>query len=68
MRGILTRREVTESGAPVYEARLSGRQSSALLTAMHRANCLICLPEGLSSVPAGSVVECIRLDQEEGSA
>jgi len=68
MRGILTRREVTEPGAPVYEARLSGRQSSALLTAMHRANCLICLPEGLSSVPAGSVVECIRLDQEEGSA
>ena len=68
MRGILTRREVTESGAPAYEARLSGRQSSALLTAMHRANCLICLPEGLSSVPAGSVVECIRLDQEEGSA
>ena len=68
MRGILTRREVAETGAPVYEARLSGRQSSALLTAMHRANCLICLPEGLSSVPAGSVVECIRLDQEEGSA
>jgi molybdopterin molybdotransferase len=68
MRGILTRREVTEPGAPAYEARLSGRQSSALLTSMHRANCLICLPEGLSSVSAGSVVECIRLDQEEGSA
>ena len=68
MRGTLTRREATAPGAPVYEARLSGRQSSALLTAMHRANCLICLPEGLSSVSAGSVVECIRLDQEEGSA
>jgi molybdopterin molybdotransferase len=68
MRGVLTRREVSEPGAPAYEARLSGRQSSALLTAMHRANCLISLPEGLSSVSAGSVVECIRLDQEEGSA
>ena len=67
MRGTLTRREATAPGAPVYEARLSGRQSSAMLTAMHRANCLISLPEGLSAVSAGSVVECIRLDQEEGT-
>jgi molybdopterin molybdotransferase len=67
MRGILTRIEASGPGAPVYEARLSGRQSSALLTSMHRANCLISLPAGLSSVSAGSVVECIRLDQEEGT-
>jgi molybdopterin biosynthesis enzyme len=50
-----------------YTARLSGRQSSAMLTAMHRANCLISLPEGLSAVPAGTTVECIRLDMEEGT-
>ena len=50
-----------------YTAKLSGRQSSAMLTAMHRANCLISLPEGLSEVAAGTVVECIRLDTEEGT-
>jgi molybdopterin molybdotransferase len=54
-------------GSPVYTARLSGAQSSAMLTAMHRANCLISLPEGLSEVAAGTVVECIRLDMEEGT-
>ena len=54
-------------GSPCYTARLSGRQSSAMLTAMHHANCLIALPEGESSVSAGSVVECIRLDMEEGT-
>jgi len=67
MRGVLTRVADEPSGAGAYEARLSGRQSSAMLTSMHRANCLISLPEGLSSVAAGSVVECIRLDQEEGT-
>jgi len=67
MRGVLNRVEGVEHGAPVYEARLSGRQSSAMLSSMHRAGCLISLPEGLSSVPAGTVVECIRLDQEEGT-
>lgn len=68
MRGVVTRVADTTAGAPAYEARLSGRQSSAMLTSMHRANCLISLPEGLSAVAAGSVVECIRLDQEEGTA
>jgi molybdopterin biosynthesis enzyme len=38
-----------------------------MLTAMHRANCLIALPEGLSEVAAGTIVECIRLDMEEGT-
>jgi len=50
-----------------YTVRLAGAQSSAMLTAMHRANCLISLPEGESSFPAGSLVECIRLDMEEGT-
>jgi len=67
MRGVLTRVEGAAPGAPAHEARLSGNQSSAMLSSMHRANCLISLPEGLSSVVAGSVVECIRLDQEEGA-
>jgi molybdopterin molybdotransferase len=77
MRGTLTRvgggglgssEDTAGVEAPaVYAVRLSGRQSSAMLTSMHRANCLISLPEGLSAVPAGTVVECIRLDQEEGT-
>jgi molybdopterin molybdotransferase len=68
MRGVLTRVDGAAPAAPEHEARLSGNQSSAMLSSMHRANCLISLPEGLSSVAARSVVECIRLDQEEGAS
>ncbi|MCE5202770.1 MAG: molybdopterin molybdotransferase MoeA [Actinomycetia bacterium] len=50
-----------------YVAALSGAQSSAMLTSMHRANCLLVLPEHESFFPAGSVVDCIRLDMEEGT-
>jgi molybdopterin molybdotransferase len=55
------------AGAAPYSVRLSGKQSSAMLTAMHRANCLISLPEDESTFAAGSVVTCIRLDTEEGT-
>lgn len=66
MRGRIERS--AEPGAAVpYVVRLSGAQSSAMLTSMHHANCLISLAEGLSAVPAGEVVECIRLDMEEGT-
>jgi molybdopterin molybdotransferase len=67
MRGVLTRIDGPTPSALAYEVRLSGRQSSAMLTSMHRANCLISLPEGFSAVAAGTAVECIRLDQEEGT-
>lgn len=66
MRGILSR-VPSQDGRAQYEARLSGRQSSAMLTAMHRATCLISLPGGLTEVTAGTTVECIRLDEEEGT-
>lgn len=62
LRGRLTR---TGDG---YVAAVSGNQSSALLTAMHRGNCLISLPEGRDFVPAGETVTCIRIDMEEGTA
>jgi molybdopterin molybdotransferase len=62
MRGVIVRTPVDG-----YRVSLSGRQSSAMLTAMHRANCLISLPEGESAFAAGSIVECIRLDMEEGT-
>lgn len=61
------RARVERDGAGGYRARLSGAQSSAMLTSMHRANALLVLPEGESHFAAGSVVECIRLDMEEGT-
>ncbi|MDO9557298.1 MAG: molybdopterin molybdotransferase MoeA [Coriobacteriia bacterium] len=60
LRGRLTR---TDDG---YSVALSGSQSSAMLTSMHRANCLVSLAEGESFFSAGSIVTCIRLDIEEG--
>ena len=50
-----------------HVASLAGAQSSAMLTSMHRANCLLVLPEGETDFPAGSMAECIRLDRKEGS-
>jgi molybdopterin molybdotransferase len=50
-----------------YAVAISGSQSSALLTAMHRGNCLISLPEGETFFAEGSDVVCIRLDVEEGT-
>ncbi len=50
-----------------FEASLSGSQSSALLTAAHRGNCFVVLPEGDGLFAAGTLVECVRLDMEEGT-
>lgn len=61
------RARVERDGSGGYVARLSGGQSSAMLTSMHRANALLVLKEGESHFAAGSVVECIRLDMEEGT-
>ncbi len=59
------RLEVSADGG--YRVGLSGNQSSALLGAMHRAHCLVLIPEEVTTVPAGSPVTCIRLDVEEGT-
>lgn len=50
-----------------FVASLSGSQSSALLTAAHRGNCFVVLPEGEGFFAAGTEVRCVRLDQEEGT-
>ena len=50
-----------------YVASLPHSQSSALLTAAHRGNCLVVLPEGEGLFTAGMQVDCIRLDMEEGT-
>ncbi|MHB1135832.1 MAG: molybdopterin molybdotransferase MoeA [Coriobacteriia bacterium] len=62
------RGRLTRSPGGGYTAAIAGNQSSALLTAMHRGNCLISLPEGESFVTAGTEVVCIRIDIEEGTA
>jgi molybdopterin molybdotransferase len=47
---------------------LAGSQSSALLTAAHMGNCFMVLPQGEGFFAAGTVVDCMRLDIEEGVA
>ncbi len=49
-----------------YVASLPDSQSSALLSAAHRGNCFVVLPEGEGVFTAGTLVECLRLDMEEG--
>ncbi|MCL5887412.1 MAG: molybdopterin molybdotransferase MoeA [Actinobacteria bacterium] len=60
------RARLSASGAPGLEVELAGSQSSALLSAAHRGNCLLVLEAGESHFSAGSLVECMRLDIEEG--
>ena len=50
-----------------YVASLPHSQSSALLTAAHKGNCFVVLPEGDGVFSAGTLVECVRLDMEEGT-
>ncbi|HEY5473985.1 MAG TPA: hypothetical protein VIK32_12435, partial [Candidatus Limnocylindrales bacterium] len=63
MRGRLER---DESGLG-YTVALSGGQSSSLLAAAHLGNCFVVLPEGTGPMQAGTEVECVRLDIEEGT-
>ncbi len=50
-----------------YLASLPHSQSSALLTAAHRGNCFVVLPADEGVFPAGTQVDCVRLDMEEGT-
>jgi molybdopterin molybdotransferase len=61
LRGVVTRDSNDELVCAVQ-----GNQSSALLTSAHEGNALIVLPEGMSPVAEGTVVDCIRLDIDEG--
>lgn len=55
VRGILERR------GGEFRVRTTGPQTSHILTSLVRANCLIILPENITNLPAGSVVEVERL-------
>jgi molybdopterin molybdotransferase len=50
-----------------YQVTAAPNQSSALLGALNRSNCLLIIPEGSQSFAAGEVVDCLRLDREEGT-
>jgi molybdopterin molybdotransferase len=50
-----------------YQVTPAPNQSSALLGALNRSNCLLLIPEGSQSFAAGDTVDCLRLDREEGA-
>jgi molybdopterin molybdotransferase len=51
-----------------WSARLSGSQSSAVLTAMARANALLIVPDDRLEVPAAETLMALPLDDEFGTA
>jgi molybdopterin molybdotransferase len=58
------RLEMDEDG--LYRVTPEPNQSSALLGALNRSNCLMVVPEGTQPLLAGDVVNCLRIDKEEG--
>ena len=56
LRAIITR---TDDGS--YAARLAGSQSSAVLSAMARANALLIVPAQARSNPAGTILDALPL-------
>jgi molybdopterin molybdotransferase len=65
MRATLTRTEGDCETA--YEVSSAGSQSSALLSVLNRANCFVVVPNDASVLESGRLVECIRIDVEEGT-
>lgn len=49
-----------------YKVTPEKNQSSALLSALQNANCLVVLPEGLTGSVKDEIVACLRLDIDEG--
>ncbi len=55
-----------DGGLPV--ARLTGAQSSGMLTSMSSADALVVVPPDSLDIPAGSAVRCIPLDGDLGGS
>jgi molybdopterin molybdotransferase len=51
-----------------YSVTPAAKQSSAILSALQQANCLVVLPEGLKGSLKDEIVACLRLDVDEGVA
>jgi molybdopterin molybdotransferase len=45
----------------------ASNQSSSLYSVMFKGNCLVMIPENTSPLPAGTIVDCFRLDIPEGA-
>ena len=56
LRGIVSR------NGDAYEARLSGSQSSGVMTALARANALLVIPEDVQVIHVGDILRAIPLD------
>lgn len=54
-------------GGCEWEASVPRHRSFAMLAAAQGAECLVSLPEGTAGLKAGAIVECLRLDKEEGA-
>lgn len=67
LRALLSRAKSGDGDKGELTVAIAGSQSSALLTAAHRGNCFMVLPEGEGAFFAGTSVECVRLDIEEGT-
>ena len=50
-----------------YQVTPAPNQSSALLGALSRSNCLLVLPEGGGALAAGQMVDCLHINPEQGS-
>ncbi|MDR1082754.1 MAG: molybdopterin molybdotransferase MoeA [Coriobacteriales bacterium] len=55
------------SGSGAYYVTPETNQSSALLGALKSSNCLLIVPEGPEPLAEGALVDCLRLDMEEGT-
>jgi molybdopterin molybdotransferase len=55
-------RGVVSRNGNAYEARLSGSQSSGVMTALARANALLVIPENVQVIRAGETLQAIPLD------
>ncbi|MDR1015181.1 MAG: molybdopterin molybdotransferase MoeA [Coriobacteriales bacterium] len=56
-----------QGGGGTYCVTPEPNQSSALLGALNRSNCLLVVPEGPDPLAVGSLACCLRLDREEGT-
>lgn len=65
-RAFYQRGHLEPDGKGGYLAVQEKSQSSALIGELHRATVLIILPEGTGTIPAGTEVECMHLDVDEG--
>jgi len=60
------RASVTRADDGVYNAHVAGSQSSAVLTAMARANALLVVPADSASNPAGTMLSALPLTDDLG--